>query len=183
MERAIDLLMSEHRLIESVLAALESYSAAVDRGDGFERDDLGKFVTFLSDFADAKHHNKEEKVLFPTMHDHGFPRGAGPIAVMLHEHDIGRGLVSRLADLAGTDPWPDSAAVTIREAGVGFAQMLRAHIDKEDTILYPMSMRAIPADVFETVNARCDEIEKKAADEGLTARLEGIAKELIERYS
>ena len=182
MQRAIELMMEEHRLIEAVLAALDEFAVAVDRGDGYERDDLGKFVTFIREYADARHHAKEEEQLFTAMNDHGFPRDAGPVAVMLHEHDLGRGLVGKLAELATTETWPADAAARIREYGGGFARMLRAHIDKEDTILYPMAMRALPAPVFEGVNARCDELDLQADERGDTERLEAIADELIDRY-
>src|SRR5574341_1224355 len=71
--------------------------------------------------------------------ERGFPREAGPIAVMLHEHDVGRAFVRGIAE-AATSPAADPAPVRrIIENGRGFIQLLRAHIEKENTILFPMA--------------------------------------------
>jgi len=182
MQNAIELLMTEHRLIESVLDALDAYANALERGDGYERSDLARFVTFAREFADDKHHQKEEKILFTTMQDHGFPRGAGPVAVMEYEHGVLRNFVATLADVASTADWASDETTRVIQAARSFARMLRQHIDKEDTILYPMSMSAIPAPAFETINQRCAEVERQLADSGATERLEALAAELTDRY-
>ncbi|MBW2188922.1 MAG: hemerythrin domain-containing protein, partial [Deltaproteobacteria bacterium] len=90
---------------------------------GSESDDkaeLVRFVSFIRDFADAYHHSKEEDMLFVAMVEQGFPREAGPIAMMLHEHELGRSLVSVLDGLAQqSTAWSkedsDTLASTARE--------------------------------------------------------------------
>jgi hemerythrin-like domain-containing protein len=58
---------------------------------------------------------------------------------MLHEHDAGRAFVRGIAEAAAS-PTVDAAAVRrIVENGRGFIQLLRAHIDKENNILFPMA--------------------------------------------
>lgn len=132
-------LKEEHTLILQALDALERKITQVESGAPADPAYFEKAVEFLRTFADKCHHAKEEHLLFKTMVERGFPREAGPIAVMLHEHDIGRAFVRGIAEAAAS-PAPDDAAVRrIIENGRGFIQLLRAHIDKENTILFPMA--------------------------------------------
>ena len=96
---------------------------------------------------------------------------------------MGRNFVATLTEVANADAWGEGDAERVRTAARSFSQLLRQHIDKEDSFLYPMAMNAIPQPAFETVNQRCAEVEKKHADDGATARLEALAAELQQRYS
>jgi hemerythrin-like domain-containing protein/uncharacterized protein (DUF2249 family) len=132
-------LKDEHTLILQALDALERKIAALEAGAAPDRAYFEKAVTFLRTFADQCHHGKEENLLFKTMVDQGFPLQGGPIAVMLSEHDTGRGFIRGLAEGAagiGRDP---AAAQQIIQNGRGYIRLLRAHIDKENTILFPMA--------------------------------------------
>ncbi len=96
-----DILMDEHRLIEKALDAMVAWVTALDAtSESDDKAELARFVSFIQGFADTYHHGKEEDILFVAMVDHGFPRQAGPIAAMLHEHDQGRSLVGVLNGLA-----------------------------------------------------------------------------------
>jgi len=95
------MLMEEHRLIEKALDAMDAGVATLgSRSESDDKAELARFVSFIRGFAHAYHHSKEEDILFVAMVDHGFPREAGPIAVVLHEHDVGRSLVNTLDALA-----------------------------------------------------------------------------------
>ncbi len=100
MEKAIEVLMNEHRLIEQALGSLESYGAAVGEGFSPGRELIGEYAAFFRGFADSCHHGKEEDILFQRLVERGFPRDAGPLAVMLHEHELGRRHVASLHALA-----------------------------------------------------------------------------------
>jgi hemerythrin-like domain-containing protein len=178
MKDAIEHLMLEHRLIEKVLGALERYAELVCSGEGGEPTDLPKFVHFIREYADGKHHAKEENVLFEAMVAAGFPREAGPIAVMLHEHTAGRALVERLSALTTSGPWVDADKEELRSAANEFVAMLMAHIQKEDGILYPMARERLDATTYNAVCAQCEESDAQR-DQG---SLEALASELVERY-
>ena len=77
-------LKDEHALILEALDAIERKVAALEAGAAPDRAYFEKAVQFLRTFADQCHHGKEENLLFKTMVDRGFPRQAGPIAVMLY---------------------------------------------------------------------------------------------------
>ncbi len=179
---AVETLMSEHRVIEQVLDALEGFAEDVVRRGATEKEELGRFVTFVREFADACHHGKEEDILFAAMVDAGFPRNGGPIAVMLHEHDQGRALVGILKARAEQDgPWTDADRQELAEVARGYSAMLHAHIHKEDAILYPMAEQHLAAEVMARVAEDCDRYE--AAREGTHERLHALAEELVARHA
>lgn len=172
----IDRLMEEHQTILRVLDALEAYAVALGGGADEDRARLGRFVTFIRELADRIHHGKEEEILFAVMVEHGFPRQAGPIAVMLHEHDVGRGLVGQLATLAERPAWSledrREAASTARE----LVRLLSDHIAKEDQILYPMARARLPPAALQRVAEACDAAAARDAED--TRRLLALAEEL-----
>jgi hemerythrin-like domain-containing protein len=179
---AIETLMSEHRTIERAIEALLAFGDEVRRGAG-DAAELGRFVRFIREFADALHHAKEESVLFAAMVEAGFPRHAGPIGVMLHDHEEGRRHVGVLAGLAERPaPWTAGERETLLEAAHGYADLLRAHIQKEDTILYPMAEQRLPDVLALRVDEDCAAFEACAAADGRRATLERLGAELVARH-
>jgi hemerythrin-like domain-containing protein len=135
--------MEEHELILQALDALEKKAGAIQAGAAPERTYFEKAVAFLRGFADTCHHGKEERLLFKRMTERGFPLQSGPIAVMLSEHEAGRAFIQGIADAAaklGTDP---AAPKQIVENAREYVNLLRAHIDKENNVLFPMADRAL----------------------------------------
>lgn len=179
--KPIDTLVTEHRLIERVLEALVGYLKALDRGPA-TREDLRRFTDFIRGFADAVHHGKEEDVLFRTMADHDMPLDDGPLAVMLHEHELGRGLVRELAGAAAArGHFTPAETSSVRKAARGYVDLLRSHIMKEDQILYPMAQRLLPPEEWLRMAARFEEIDR--AREGEIARLRAVAEDLAARFA
>lgn len=181
---AIETLMNEHRTIERVCDALVAFAEDVRRKGATEKEELARFVTFVREFADAHHHGKEENVLFRSMVDHGFPRDGGPIAVMLAEHDDGRGYIGTLRELAAQDgPWSDADRQRVADAGNAYSELLHAHIHKEDAILYPMAEQHLPPDAMQAVSDECERYEEEAAGSGVQAKLVALADELVQRHA
>ena len=179
---AVETLMSEHRLIEQVLDALEGFAEDVVRRGATEKEELGRFVTFAREFADACHHGKEEDILFAAMVEAGFPKNGGPIAVMLYEHDQGRALVGVLkarAEQAG--PWSDADRQEIAEVARGYSAMLHAHIHKEDAVLYPMAEQHLSPEAIERISADCERYEAERL--GSHERLHALAEALVARHA
>lgn len=150
--RATEILSAEHRVILRVLECLDRLRAeALQRGRldaGAARDALEFFGTF----ADACHHAKEEGQLFPRLEAHGLPRDGGPVGVMLHEHELGRGLRRQMAEAL------DGAAAGRRDALEAFCRgaqdfhgLLRDHIAKEDNILFRIADQVLPPAAQEEV--------------------------------
>ncbi|HSN92059.1 MAG TPA: hemerythrin domain-containing protein [Anaeromyxobacteraceae bacterium] len=181
---AIETLMGEHRIIERGLDALAAFAGGSPAGGADDRRELGRFVEFIREFADACHHGKEEDILFEAMVQAGFPREGGPIAVMLHEHDVGRAFVRRLAALADqASPWSDQDRQALAEAAHGYASLLRQHIQKEDQVLYPMARQRLPPPVLEQVDRDCARYEEEKTGAGEHERLHRLAEELAARHA
>ena len=176
-------LMDEHRLIERAVDALVVYARGVGRGADHPRADLAGFVDLIRGYAGAHHHGKEEDILFRTMADCGMPTEAGPLAVMLAEHHEGRRLTQLMAELAaGEGNWEEQERSRLLKAGIGYAQLMRAHIQKEDGVLYPMAQNMLPEDAREEVEQAFQRFQAEAANVERASRLETAVTELTERY-
>lgn len=179
----IQRLMGEHQLILSVLDGLEHCANELRGGVAVPMEDCRGFITFIQEFADKKHHAKEEEILFQEMVGCGFPQQGGPIAVMLEEHDIGRQQVSTMRSALDDGAWTGPQRDTFSEAALGFCDLLRMHIYKEDYILYPMASQRLPQEAMARIEQRCDADELTRKQSGETARLEALAAKLIKRYA
>jgi hemerythrin-like domain-containing protein len=180
---SIDILMSEHRLIEKVLDALENYITKMQFGVPVNGDDLRQFVTFVREFADHCHHGKEEDILFEAMVKNGFPREQGPIAVMLSEHTEGRRLVGVLNGVAAhPEPWSREDRRMISEAALGYIQLLRRHIKKEDNILYPAARAKLSPDIQKGIEEQFEQFEREEIGAGEHEKLYTLADSLALKY-
>jgi hemerythrin-like domain-containing protein len=178
---AIDLLMDEHKLILRACDALESFGSTVAAGGG-DPAELGRFVRFIREFADARHHGKEEDILFTAMVAAGFPRDGGPIAVMLMDHEAGRTHVGVMAEHAAQElPWSDTDRTAVAGAASGYAQLLRGHIGKEDRILYPMARMRLHDELMARVDRECASFEDRQVAAGADA-LKDLGRELVSRH-
>jgi len=183
MNQSIENLMNEHRQIEQVLGALQTFAGRVAQEPGSGRETTAQFATFFREFADRRHHGKEEDRLFQKMVEYGFPREFGPVAVMLHEHEEGRGHVKALAAIgAGSGPLSGSETEAIRAHALAFAPLLRGHIQKEDNVLYPMAQQGLPAAELEALNESCAAFEREVMSPARVFQLEALADALIVSY-
>lgn len=176
--KATDILKHEHRVIERVLAVLERAAKRLEAGENVPPEVFEKSLDFIRNFADRCHHAKEEGVLFAAMERKGFPREGGPIAVMLHEHDQGRGYVRGMAQaVPGYQTNPEARKVLIYNA-LGYTQLLAQHIMKEDNVLYPMADQMLSAAEQKRLTAQYEEVEERAVGPGIHEKLLALANEL-----
>lgn len=180
MKAAIQELMDEHALIVRMLGALRGMCRRLLRGEPLDPADLDAALDFIANFADRCHHGKEEDLLFPAMARAGFPREGGPVGVMLMEHRQGREYVRALRQAAaGLKAGSPAAARDAARAAADYVELLSHHIMKEDNILYPMAMSALPDEVWIELESAFARVEaermgpaRRAAYEALVARLE-----------
>jgi len=133
-------LRSEHDHILAMIACLRAACAAAENGDRFDAETFRTGLDFIRNYADAWHHAKEEEHLFPALEAAGMPRDSGPIAVMLHEHVMGRSYAQKIADHLDEATHRDSAAQSVvLHYTLAYADLLTAHIQKENVILFNMA--------------------------------------------
>lgn len=170
---ATRVLMDEHQTILRVLACLERL-VSEDPPAAATPEAFRGVVDFLRNYADRLHHGKEEALLFPAMETRGLNADQGPTAAMRWEHDAGRDLVRRMADACTVDDDVFTVA-SIREPALEFVALLRAHIAKEDHILFPMADRMLDAATVQALGARYAEAEARDFENDVHDRYEAWA--------
>jgi len=174
--KATDMLMEEHRVIERVLTSLEIAAARLQADQPVRTGFFDDAADFIKGFADGCHHLKEEQVLFRALVDHGVSQEGGPVGVMLAEHQEGRDLTAamRLAtrQLQAGDP---TARRDLATAARRYAALLRAHIAKEDEVLFPLADRVIPPAEQDRVFERFEQVEHEETGAGVHERYLALA--------
>jgi hemerythrin-like domain-containing protein len=157
--------------------------AEIEQGLAPERSTVASYAAFFRGFADACHHGKEEDLLFQRMLERGFPRETGPLAVMYHEHALGRTRVGALRGLGeGVGPFSPVEVQIAVESSSSFVELLRAHILKEDGILYPMAERLLTGPELDALLTELEGFEKVMRADGSLDRFHGLADALVARF-
>lgn len=160
-------LLAEHDAVLIALQILEQVESALGAGNEQAPEHLGQILDFLKGFVDRCHHGKEEDVLFPELERRGVQRDGGPIGVMLMEHDLGRGHVRAMSDGLDRLRRGEAAVVTpIRGNARAYRDLLRAHIHKENNVLFPMADRLVPDEVAARLVEQFEAIERDRVGEG-----------------
>lgn len=177
--QANDELMAEHRVIERVIAVLETASNQLEQGGDVRPGLFIEATDFIKGFADGCHHKKEEGVLFPAMVAHGVPVQGGPVGVMLAEHEQGRAITQALRAAAQRLESSDATASPEVIANArAYSQLLRQHIMKEDRILFPMADQLLPPAEQDRVAEGFEHIEHEETGEGLHEKYLALADKL-----
>jgi hemerythrin-like domain-containing protein len=175
-EKATELLSDEHRVIERVLAVLETLTQTPVES---AIENWKKALDFFSHFADQCHHFKEEQVLFPAMEERGIPRDGGPIGMMLMEHEEGRTYVrSMLAATALVETKNEAAKEILVDKAKAYLRLLKDHIQKEDEILFKIADDVISPDEQKQLLRSFEEHEAKEIGEGVHEKYLKIVEEL-----
>jgi len=162
MDTATQNLENDHvfilRLTDVMLAMVEKQSV--------ETNHFELVFNLIRNFADGLHHAKEEDLLFPLMGEKGFSPEHGPVAVMLHDHEEGRGYVR--AAIEGIEEFKNGnsgALQTIYDNMSGYAHLLQGHIDKENNILFRMADQVFSDDEQQNLLVQFADVEGKATSE------------------
>lgn len=176
-------LVAEHEEILDALRILEKVAGDVGNTGNGAMGHLDRLLDFFREFVDRFHHGKEEEVLFPALERRGVKVAGGPIGVMLLEHVTGRGHVRELAEGLGRLRRGDgAAAAAILDHAWGYGDRLRAHIDKENRVLFRMADRLLPEDVAGDLAVRYEEIERDRCGDGKPEAYRALLRDLKGRY-
>jgi hemerythrin-like domain-containing protein len=174
-ERATEALSAEHRVIETVLDALEKLARTAESS---ALTDWAKAIDFLRNFADKCHHLKEETLLFPALEERGIPRESGPIGMMLAEHEAGRGYVRAMAAALDAAARDSGARRILRNEAAAYIRLLREHITKEDEVLFQMADNVLSAEEQQKLLRDFEEHESREIGVGFHEKYLGIARAL-----
>jgi len=176
-------LSEEHRVIEVVLDVLEGIAAKAEEDNKLDKESAEQAVDFIRNFADRCHHGKEEDHLFTALVAKGMPREGGPVGQMEHEHVLGRQFVKGMADNIPAASTGDTRALgTYLSHARGYIQLLRAHIQKEDRVLFPMADRVLSEKEQQSLLATFETVESEHMGEGTHDKYLRLAETLADRY-
>jgi hemerythrin-like domain-containing protein len=172
-------LKHEHQIVLLVLTGAEREAKAIEAGSQVHVEEIEQMVDFFKNFVDRCHHSKEERHLFPAMNAKGMPLESGPLAVMLHEHEQGRASVRAIAGaLERVESGDVRAGAELAEAMLGYVELLRNHIFKEDNVLFPMADRLLPDPEQGDLAALFDKVEEEEMGAGVHERYHELAHRL-----
>ena len=139
-----DELKKEHRDIERMLKIVWDAANLIEGGDDVDLEIFKDASDFFRNYADGCHHVKEERILFERMTARGVPAEYGPLPMMRGEHEEGREHIRKMAELSSrklTKKTSCELLTHVRE----YVNLLSQHIQKEDTILYPIANDVLTA--------------------------------------
>lgn len=125
------MLISEHAVI---LEKLEEMEEVIEKLPKVDHNEYTLFFEFVREYVDQYHHNKEEDYYFKWIVKRNPALEFGPIACMLKEHNQGREYIQNAANALEIN---DTTA--LKNNINGFIDLLRSHIEKENTVLYKMA--------------------------------------------
>ena len=138
MERPTEELIQEHVLVLMVVEAMEREVTSIQKTGRVHADRVAQMIDFTRNFTDGYHHYKEEQVLFPVLEERS-RAAAGQVSVLLSEHDAGRECVRAVVDNLPQANEDEAARKAVEENLGLHAFLLRLHINKEDTVLFPLA--------------------------------------------
>lgn len=182
---SIELMIAEHDNILKFNQAVRNACGTILEGKDICTDDFEKMIAFARNYADKHHHGKEEQLLFNEMQKYLGTIGLNLITHgMLVEHDWGRLHISELEAALNKykeNPSAENKLDIIANA-VGYTNLLKRHINKENDVVYSYAEKNLTEDVLKIVNEKTAEFEKLAEDNGIQKKYLGILHELSEKY-
>ncbi|MFA4952750.1 MAG: hemerythrin domain-containing protein [Candidatus Pacearchaeota archaeon] len=157
MDKAIKILVDEHKNILKLADALEKECNKIKSGEKVNEDFFKKVIDFIRNYADKFHHAKEEDILFKEFCKTA-EKGClhcNPVEQMLYEHDIGRKFVRGIEEGI-----KEKDKRKIVENSLGYVNLIREHIFKEDNILYPMAENSFDKRTKEEILKKFNKISK-----------------------
>lgn len=160
------ILVEEHNNIKLLIDKIPVLCEVLDYDRSEDYKLIKASVDFIKNYADNFHHAKEENVLFKygaTNQD--------IINTMLEEHKLGRWFVKLINK--GIDKKDNEI---IKENLINYGELLREHINKEDTILYPYIDRCLTDEDIEFLDNKFDEINKAVVSDKYVNWVKSIEK-------
>jgi hemerythrin-like domain-containing protein len=135
------ILSEEHALLRRAFLAFARYAARVASGASYDIRLAREFLRFFRDFGDRRHHEEEERLLFPWLEAHGLPGQVGPLLVLRHEHELGRDLrlaLSLAVDALEEFPLQAGDRERFSDLAQRYLELHLAHMEKEEAVLFPL---------------------------------------------
>lgn len=181
---SIQIMMDEHQNILRMLRVVRKACLKVLLGEEICYDDFHQMIDFIRNYADKHHHGKEEKILFHEMVQHLGPLGNKLITHgMLVEHDSGRLFISELESaLDRVKNGSFESRLDVIANAISYTDLLKCHIEKEDSVVYTFAARQLSAEVMNKVEKDTILFEEDAVEKGIPSYYLNLLQQLEDKY-
>jgi hemerythrin-like domain-containing protein len=179
MKYASEDLINEHEGIIFGLEILEEIVKTVKQSGEADIKDIEEIIDFIRLFADKCHHGKEEGLMFPAMQEAGMPNESSLIDHLLKDHIQGR---QYIAEMAASVSSGTLQADMFIQAATGYIDLLREHIQEENTVLFPMADKILPLDKQQQLLKQFEVFEEEVMGKGTHERLHETLHKFERKY-
>lgn len=160
-----EILRQEHDNLRDFTNTLEDLATTFMETNEISFGEFYNSIEYIKDYADKRHHQKEEEILFKALLETGDELVNNIINhAMIVEHNLARMYVWELEN--AIRQYEESPSVNLKLAIItntmSYVYLLRKHIDKENNVLYPYGQKLLKSEDIERLDA-----EAKTFDESL----------------
>src|SRR3990172_1238490 len=156
-------LAHEHRLIRQYLDDLAFAAERLEHGERPPKEFFETAVLFAREFVDGYHHFKEEHQLFVMLAQKLKGKHDAAIEALRYQHERGRAIVNAISEAtAGYHRGDERAVLAILENVAAFGALLRQHINREDSVFYPMARKELSREDQERLQEEFTRADEKA---------------------
>lgn len=172
-------LMTEHRLIERMISSIDKEVKRMEKSGIVDQSFITVAVDFIRIYADRTHHGKEEEILFrdlskKKLSDHD----AIIMNELIQEHIVGRNTTVELVKSAAAYQKGDKAAFPLITQNLRkFVDFYPKHIEKEDKVFFPSSMKYFSEPEQQSMLAEFWEFDRKMIHSKYKSVIESLEKQ------
>jgi hemerythrin-like domain-containing protein len=156
-------LVHEHRLIRQYLDNLAFAVERLEHGERPPKEFFENAVLFAREFVDRYHHFKEEHQMFVMLAQKAKGKHDAPIDALRYQHERGRTIVNAIAEaIEGYHRGNERAILAMLESTAAFGALLRQHINREDSVFYPMAKKELSKEDQERLREEFQRANEKA---------------------
>jgi hemerythrin-like domain-containing protein len=162
-QSALGILMTEHRLIDRVVADVTLELEQIERGErAIAPEYIDTVVDFIRSYADRCHHGKEENILFLELLTKPLPEQVeDAMRMLVDDHIWARAKTGALvAATARYRAGDEGAAEDINDAITKLLHFYPIHIEKEEKSFFKMAIEQFTADEREVMLGRFRAFER-----------------------
>ncbi|AAK80442.1 hemerythrin-like domain-containing protein [Clostridium acetobutylicum] len=181
---SINLMVEEHTYIKRMLIVVRNASINILNGGKIDYDDFYKMIDFIRNYADKHHHGKEENMLFNKMVDElGNPIEKVINMGMLVEHNQGRSFIYDLEEaLKRVKNGDDDSKVDVIANAVSYENLLKRHIEKEDSTVYTFASKNLSRETLDKINSECEKFEEIESKNKVQEKYIKLLEDLEKKY-
>jgi len=171
--------MTEHRLIERMISSIDKEVKRIEKSGIVDQSFITVAVDFIRIYADRTHHGKEEEILFRDLSKKKLSDQDTIIMnELIQEHIVGRNATVELVKSAAAYQKGDKAALHLITQNLRkFVDFYPKHIEKEDKVFFPSSMKYFSEPEQQSMLAEFWEFDRKMIHSKYKSVIESLEKQ------